>query len=302
MSLRAGENTLAKPQNPNKKNRVKYGLSRKTPIKPIQNNHCNFETNLNRITNQYTTIAKLSDSAPGIVTGANNKFILTKEEVDQYECTQYVKPIISKGVMAKNKFEVNHALISELASAGKKVYLLDLVGTKPDELPVSLKNYLSIVASTKRNGVEIQKSYKCSKRKPWYGVPIVKSGRVIFFKRYDLCPRISTNPAEIYTTDIAYNLRLHEGIDPESLVFCFYNSLTLAQCEFVGRYYAGGVSELTPNEFRTISVPYRQIKPCDIERAKQMFNDNEDLNQIICDYIAGMTDAYAKKAYEDLYG
>src|SRR5699024_3910683 len=156
-----------------------------------------------------------------------------------------VKPIISKGVMAKNKFEVNHALISELASAGKKVYLLDLIGAKPDELPVSLKNYLSVVATTKRNGVEIQKSYKCSKRKPWYGVPIVKSGRVIFFKRYDLCPRISTNPAEIYTTDIAYNLRLHEGIEPESLVFCFYNSLTLAQCEFVGRYYAGGVSELT---------------------------------------------------------
>ena len=236
---------------------------------------------LNRITNQYTTIAKLSDSAPGIVTGANNKFILTKEEVDQYECAQYVKPIISKGIMAKNKFEVNHALISELASAGKKVYLLDLVGTKPDELPVSLKNYLSIVASTKRNGVEIQKSYKCSKRKPWYGVPIVKSGRVIFFKRYDLCPRISTNPAEIYTTDIAYNLRLHEGIDPESLVFCFYNSLTLAQCEFVGRYYAGGVSELTPNEFRTISVPYRQIKPCDIERVKTMFSNNVNLNQIV---------------------
>ena len=141
--------------------------------------------------------------------------------------------------------------------------------------------FLKIVASTKRNGVEIQKSYKCSKRKPWYGVPIVKSGRVIFFKRYDLCPRISTNPAEIYTTDIAYNLRLHEGIEPESLVFCFYNSLTLAQCEFVGRYYAGGVSELTPNEFRTISIPYRQIKPCDIERVKQMFNDNEDLNQIV---------------------
>ena len=37
----------------------------------------------------------------------------------------------------------------------------------------------------------------------------------------------------------------------------------------------------TPNEFRTISVPYRQIKPCDIERAKQMFNDNEDLNQLV---------------------
>ena len=66
-----------------------------------------------------------------------------------------------------------------------------------------------------------------------------------------------------------------------SLVFCFYNSLTLAQCEFVGRYYAGGVSELTPNEFRTISVPYRQIKPCDIERVKTMFSNNVNLNQIV---------------------
>lgn len=236
---------------------------------------------LNRFAKQYTTIADLADSTPGIVTGANNKFILTKEEVNKYECTKYVKPIISKGAMAKNKFEVNHTLISELASAGKKVYLLDLVGTKPDELPFSLKNYLSMVAITKRNGVEIQKSYKCSKRKPWYGVPIVKGSRVIFFKRYDLCPRISTNPAEIYTTDIAYNLRLHEIIEPESLVFCFYNSLTLAQCEFVGRYYAGGVSELTPNEFRTISVPYHQIESCDIEYIKQMFRNNEELDRII---------------------
>ena len=235
---------------------------------------------LNRIANQYTTIDRLSDSAPGIVTGANSKFILTAEEVNQYECVHYVKPIISKGVMAKNKFEVNHELVSKLASEGKKVYLLDLVGTKLEELPAALQNYLSVVATTERNGIEIQNSYKCSKRKPWYGVPIVKSGQVIFFKRYDIYPRISTNPAEIYTTDIAYNLRLYEGIDPESLVFCFYNSLTLAQCEFVGRYYAGGVSELTPNEFRAISVPYRKIEYYDIEQAKKMFDESKSLAEI----------------------
>ena len=236
---------------------------------------------LNRISCQYATIANLSESAPGIVTGANNKFILTRNEVIQYECSHYVKPIISKGAMAKNRFEVNHDLICQLASEGKKVYLLDLIGAKPEGLPSALLDYLSKVAITKRNGIEIQNSYKCSKRKPWYGVPIVKSGRVIFFKRYDTCPRISTNPAEIYTTDIAYNLRLHEGIDPESLVFCFYNSLTLAQCEFVGRYYAGGVSELTPNEFKTISIPYRQIQRSDIEKVKKMFDENRQLDEII---------------------
>lgn len=236
---------------------------------------------LNQVASNYTTISDLSDSAPGIVTGANNKFILTESEIKKYKCSKYVKPIISKGIMAKNKFEINHNLISELASEGKKVYLLDLIGTRLETLPVALKKYLSAVANTKRNDVKIQDSYKCSRRDPWYGVPIVKSGKVVFFKRYDLCPRISTNPSEIYTTDIAYNLRLHEGIDPESLVFCFYNSLTLAQCEFVGRYYAGGVSELTPNEFRSISVPYRKIESCDIERVKKMFSDERELKDIV---------------------
>lgn len=258
-------------------------IERNKPLKKWSNAIlCDGEIDLlSRVSNQYTTIATLSDSAPGIVTGANNKFILTKDEVIEYECDHYVKPIISKGAMAKNKFEVNNNLIFKLASEGKKVYLLDLVSTRLEELPFALQNYLSIVATTERNGIAIKNSYKCSKRKPWYGVPIVKSGRVIFFKRYDICPRISTNPSEIYTTDIAYNLRLHDGIDPESLVFCFYNSLTLAQCEFVGRYYAGGVSELTPNEFKAISVPYRQIEHHDIEEVKKMFDDNKELDEII---------------------
>lgn len=243
---------------------------------------------LTRVSSQYTTIAELSDSAPGIVTGANNKFILTRDEVVQYRCEHYVKPIISKGAMAKNKFEVNHNLIAQLASEGKKVYLLDLVDVTPEDFSPALHTYLSEVAATKRNGIEIQNSYKCSKRKPWYGVPIVKSGRVIFFKRYDNCPRISTNPDEIYTTDIAYNLQLHDGTDPESLVFCFYNSLTLAQCEFVGRYYAGGVSELTPNEFRGISIPYHQIQHNDIEKVKRMFNESRRLKEIV-DFVNSIT-------------
>ena len=72
---------------------------------------------------------------------------------------------------------------------------------------------------------------------------------------------------------------MHNRIDVKSLVFCFYNPLTLAQCEFVGRYYVGGVSELTPNEFR--SIPYREISACDIDAVKQMFSDNEELDNII---------------------
>ena len=73
-----------------------------------------------------------------------------------------------------------------------------------------------------------------------YVVPIVRNGDLFFFKRYDRRPRICVNEADIYTTDIAYNMRLNSAYDKESMAFCFYNSLTLTQCEFYGRYYAGG--------------------------------------------------------------
>lgn len=236
---------------------------------------------LNKMVGRYRKIGDMAETAPGIVTGANNKFILTQEEVRQYQCDEYVDSIISKGVMAKNKFEINQELISTLASEGQKVYLLNLQGFKDTDLPDPLQKYLLEVAKTKRGAIEIQNSYKCSRRKPWYAVPIVKCGEVVFFKRYDECPRISTNPEQIYTTDIAYNLRLHKDIDPDSLVFCFYNSMTLAQCEFVGRYYAGGVSELTPTEFRVLSIPYRRIEKTFIDELKKMFKENQPLKSIV---------------------
>ncbi len=243
---------------------------------------------LNRIAAKYAGIGDIAESAPGIVTAANNKFILTESEVNKYNCIQYVIPIISKGIMVRNQFEIDNALITQLAREGKKVYLLNLAKTQKSDLPCELKEYLDSVAIIKRNDIEIQNSYKCSKRKPWYAVPIVRAGSVVFFKRYDTCPRISTNLSKIHTTDIAYNLQLHDEIEAESLVFCFYNSLTLAQCEFAGRYYAGGVSELTPSEFRSINVPYRHIEADDIAKMKKMFNENVSLDTII-DFVNSKT-------------
>ncbi len=81
------------------------------------------------------------------------------------------------------------------------------------------------------------------------------------------------NEADIYTTDIAYNMRLDSAYDKGSMAFCFYNSLTLTQCEFYGRYYAGGVSELTPSEFKRLAIPYRKIDRNDIERLSEMFKE-----------------------------
>ena len=117
--------------------------------------------------------------------------------------------------------------------------------------------YLNTIGEKENSsGIKLKERYKCRNRKPWYGVPIVANGDLFFFKRYDKLPKLCINEADLYTTDIAYNMRLKGYYDKRSAAFCFYNSLTLAQCEYYGRYYAGGVSELIPSEFKELAIPY----------------------------------------------
>lgn len=159
---------------------------------------------------------------------------------------------------------------------------MDLSHADGQCFPAALKNYLTEVGETENaSGIKLKDRYKCRNRKPWYGVPIVRNGDIFFFKRYDRLPRVCVNEANIYTTDIAYNMRLHPAYDKESMAFCFYNSLTLTQCEFYGRYYAGGVSELTPSEFKKLAIPYRKIDKNDIACLSEMFERNEETDKII---------------------
>ncbi len=69
--------------------------------------------------------------------------------------------------------------------------------------------------------------------------------------------------------------------DAASLVFCLFNSMTLAECEFHGRYYGGGVSELTPSEFKNITLPYCKISKEYICKLDKKFKNNEPLKDII---------------------
>lgn len=236
---------------------------------------------LKRLEGYYPRIDTLVSSTPGIVTGANKVFILNDKEVKKYKCKKFVKPTISKAAIIRHSFTIDHNLIHKLSDEGEKIFLLDLSGSKKEDFSKELRNYLDESGKQKRNDIEIKESYKCSRRTPWYAVPITKSGDAAFFKRYDLIPRICVKHREIYTTDIAYNLIFKEDIEPDSFVFSFYNSLTLSQCEFLGRYYAGGVSELIPREFKQLSIPYYHIDKENIERLQNMFCDNAPIEEIL---------------------
>lgn len=230
----------------------------------------------------YPKINDIGITAPGIVTGGNKYFILTTEQVDSYQCEQYVLPILQKSsFVTDNTIKIDDEVFSSIKNKNKPVYLLNLSKVQENNLPPPLATYLEWAGSQKIQNIELKERYKCSKRKPWYGVPIVSKGDIIFFKRYDVLPRFYMNDVNIHTTDAGYHIRLYEQYDKESVVFCFFNSMTLAQCEFNGRYYGGGVCELVPSEFKEIALPYRKIDPEDIELLVQMFNKKIPVNEVV---------------------
>jgi len=237
---------------------------------------------LNSFDAKYPKVSDLCDASPGIVTGANNTFILTKKQVKDLDCQKFVLPTIPKSSMLNGKLLLTREVIEQLGKAGKRIYLLNLSHTDPSSFSRPLQKYLRDVGEEKNAaGIELRERYKCKERKPWYGVPIIQNGELFFFKRYDKFPRICVNEADAYSTDIAYNMRLHPGYNGKNLAFCFYNSLTLMQCEYYGRFYAGGVSELIPSEFKSLSVPYHAIDENDFMQLAKLFRKNAEIEEII---------------------
>ena len=240
--------------------------------------------------NQYPRIKNMGQIAPGIVTGGNRYFILSEEKVEKYKCREFVLPIVQKAsYIPKNVIEISESVVKEICLDNKPAYLLNLSGEKDiRKLPVTLQKYLNWAGNQKVGDILLKDCYKCSTRMPWYGVPIVKKGEVVFFKRYGELPRIYYNSAGVHTTDAGYHIRLMDKFDGESLVFCFFNSLTLALCEFNGRYYGGGVCELVPTEFKDIVVPYRRIREKDKEKLKSLFASGEPVEDIV-EFVNGLT-------------
>ncbi|PKM52457.1 MAG: hypothetical protein CVV02_01505 [Firmicutes bacterium HGW-Firmicutes-7] len=259
-------------------------IMRHKPLKKWSNcilNDVETET-LESISLQYPQIKEFGNISPGIVTGANNFFITNRKNVDGLKVKEGYLKILSKSTDIANKLIFRDEDFELLFQNNKKVMLLNLNNIQEYTFSSELKKYL-----TYGEEKEINKRYKCSIRKRWYDVPIIRSGDVSFFKRYNIIPRIIINEAQVHTTDIAYNIRFDEKIDKESFAFCFYNSLTLVLCEYNGRFYGGGVGELVPNEFKDLHIPYKIVNKNHIIKLDSMFREKRNFIDII-DYVDGV--------------
>lgn len=198
---------------------------------------------------EYPEIHRFKDIAQvdvGIVTGANEYFLVPNEVVKQFKLSKWAYPMFGRSehcpgiIYDKRQHEVN-------IKSGKPTNFIWF----PNEKVV--KNSAAMAYIKYGEQQDLHTRYKCSVRTPWYSVPSVYSTEVGMLKRAHNIPRLILNKIGAFTTDTAYRIR--SKIPTRKLVGSFINSLTALSAEIEGRHYGGGVLELVPTEIEHLYIP-----------------------------------------------
>ena len=184
----------------------------------------------------------------GVVTGKNEFFVLTSEQVADMELAAYTTPLVSRSVQLKGA-RIGKADWKSLSAAGDRVHLLTIAPAQAALLSPKLRRYIE---EGERN--EFHKGYKCSIRSPWFAVPSVWVPDGFAFRQIYDFPRMVLNASEATSTDTIHRLT-SKGAKPERIIANTYTWLTAASAEIEGRSYGGGVLELEPKEAERLLMP-----------------------------------------------
>lgn len=225
----------------------------------------------------YEKMPKVGDyctTSPGIVTAANNFFILPQQKAQQLAVDKKENRIVPKGYVVNGQLNLTERFFADMSESGTPCYLLNL--NSVEELPVQVKDYLEVGES-----LGLHNRYKMQSRDPWYRLPSVWTSECVFFKRTHLFPKLLLNEEKFLVTDAAYRINFIRDACKDSFMYSFYNSFTLLFAEILGRKYAGGVLELTPSEFRKLPLPYTKCSQSDFEFFKTTFNSKETIHDVL---------------------
>ena len=258
----------------------KFTLAQNVKIKESKWTHHHLLTDeivlLEKLKNKIDIISSYCTSKAGIVTAANDYFIVNEDTIKEFSLQRFVKSIIQKGSFVNGSAILSKDDFDKLVIIGKPTYLLSLNNQVNISIKEKIHQYLQ-----KGIDLEINKRYKTSIRNKWYEVPNVGAPpEAFFFKRCNEYPKLIKNDANVLSTDSAYTISMNEDLKIDNLLFSFYNSLTLSFAELNGRYYGGGVLELTPNEFKNLPVPYLNINTNDFNIFVNAFKEKKSIKEI----------------------
>lgn len=184
----------------------------------------------------------------GVVTGKNEFFVLSGNQVAELGLEGYTTPLVSRSVQLKGT-RLGKSDWNSLAAAGDRVHLLNISPAQLQRLSPKLKRYIEDGESKL-----FHTGYKCSIRTPWYTVPSVWTPDGFAFRQIYDFPRMVLNTSEATSTDTIHRLS-SKGEKPERIIANTYTWLTAASAEIEGRSYGGGVLELEPTEAERLLMP-----------------------------------------------
>lgn len=199
----------------------------------------------------------------GVVTGKNEFFVLSTNQIEDLGLKGYTTPLVSRSVQLKGS-QLGKADWSSLAADGNRVHLLNISKEQASKLSAKLRQYIE---DGERK--EFHKGYKCSIREPWYLVPSVWVPDGFAFRQIYDFPRMVLNASGATSTDTIHRMRSH-GAKPERVIANTYTWLTAASAEIEGRSYGGGVLELEPTEAERLLMPAQLNGAMPLEEVDQL--------------------------------
>lgn len=221
------------------------------------------------------TIGNYANVEVGITTGANNYFTVPYSTVVFYQLAEFAQPMVGRSVQVNSViFNKKDWLQNQQTEA--KANLLVFPPKEKLNGNKGAREYLAYGES-----IGINKGYKTGIRDNWFVIPSIKLSDALFIRRNNLFPRLILNQAQAYTTDTMHRVFIKETTNKNAFIASFYNSLSLAFSEIVGRSYGGGVLELMPSEAEQILLPYRTENVELLETIDKMMRRKKSIDDIL---------------------
>jgi adenine-specific DNA methylase len=183
----------------------------------------------------------------GVVTGANDFFVMTDQSVVEHR--------LPESVLLKAVSKAQHVQGTRFSGIDWEVMVANgdpahLLLVDEDTLKGPVARY--IAQGEKR---QLPERYKCRTREPWYRVPYVRKPDLFLTYMSNIAPRLVVNEAKATHTNTVHGVFLSNSLIAEPLAAAFLNSATLLSAEIEGRSYGGGVLKLEPGEAVKVLVP-----------------------------------------------
>jgi adenine-specific DNA methylase len=240
----------------------------------LEQNEIDFLESIYRNKN-FTTIENYANVEVGITTGANSYFTVPYSIVKEYCLKKYAKPMVGRSVQVPG---IRFSKEDWLKNKNSKVKSNLLVFPAADKLADD-EGALRYIEYGESLG--INKGYKTGIRDDWFVIPSIKLSNALFIRRNNIYPRLILNDANAYTTDTMHRVFIRDGINKKAFIASYYNSLSFAFSEIVGRSYGGGVLELMPSETRSIFLPYSESNQTLIDEIDALMRKKTNIDTIL---------------------